>query len=148
MFELVNKHDQAAVIKVVGVGGGGCNAVDYMYKSSVHGVEFICANTDVQALTASNVPTQLQLGSSITKGLGAGAVPETGRKAALEDRETILGVLDGADMVFLTAGMGGGTGTGATPIIAQAAREKGRPHGRSGDPPVRERGLAPRPVRR
>lgn len=124
-FELISRHDRPAVIKVIGVGGGGSNAVDYMYKSSVHGVEFVCANTDMQALANSDVPTQLQLGSSITKGLGAGAVPETGRKAALEDREALLDVLDGADMVFLTAGMGGGTGTGATPVIAQAAREKG-----------------------
>ena len=148
MFELVNKHDQAAVIKVIGVGGGGCNAVDYMYKSSVHGVEFICANTDVQALTASNVPTQLQLGSSITKGLGAGAVPETGRKAALEDRETMLGVLDGADMVFLTAGMGGWHRYRRDADHRTGSERKRRSHGRSGDPPVRERGLATRPVRR
>lgn len=125
MFELINKQDQSAVIKVIGVGGGGSNAVDYMHQSGVHGVDFICANTDVQALHSSSVPTRLQLGSSITKGLGAGAVPETGRKAALEDREAILSALSDADMVFLTAGMGGGTGTGATPIIAQAAHERG-----------------------
>ena len=125
MFDIVNGKAQPAVIKVIGVGGGGSNAVDYMRRAALDGVEFICANTDVQALQSCGVATQLQLGSSITQGLGAGSNPEIGCKAALEDREAVLSVLEGTDMVFLTAGMGGGTGTGAAPIIAQAARERG-----------------------
>ncbi len=126
MFELMDAYSQnSAVIKVIGIGGGGGNALEHMLTGSIDGVEFICANTDAQALTSSSAKTVLQLGSHITKGLGAGANPEIGRQAALEDRDRIVEILEGADMVFLTAGMGGGTGTGATPIIAQMAREMG-----------------------
>ena len=126
MFELMDAYSQnSAVIKVIGVGGGGGNALEHMLSGHIDGVEFICANTDAQALTSSSAKTVLQLGSHITKGLGAGANPEVGRQAALEDRDRIVEVLDGADMIFLTAGMGGGTGTGATPVIAQMAREMG-----------------------
>jgi len=114
-----------AVIKVIGVGGGGGNAVSHMVNSSIDGVEFICANTDSQALKSSGARTTLQLGETVTKGLGAGANPEIGRQAALEDRDRIVEVLDGADMVFITCGMGGGTGTGAAPVVAQLAKEKG-----------------------
>jgi cell division protein FtsZ len=113
------------VIKVIGVGGGGGNAVSHMVNSSIDGVEFICANTDAQALKSSGARTTLQLGETVTKGLGAGANPEIGRQAALEDRDRIVEVLDGADMVFITCGMGGGTGTGAAPVVAQLAKEKG-----------------------
>lgn len=125
MFELVDHTPQNAVIKVVGVGGGGGNAVNHMVRSNVEGVEFICANTDAQALKKVESPTVLQLGSGITKGLGAGTNPDIGRQAALEDRERIAEVLKGADMVFITTGMGGGTGTGAAPVIAQVAKELG-----------------------
>jgi cell division protein FtsZ len=125
MFELVDVDNQAAVIKVIGVGGGGGNAVQHMLSTSIDGVDFICANTDAQALKNTTTKTILQLGSSITKGLGAGSDPEIGRQAALEDRDRIMDVLDGSDMVFITAGMGGGTGTGATPIVAQVAKEMG-----------------------
>ena len=125
MFELVDNVAQSAVIKVVGVGGGGGNAVKHMIGGAVEGVEFICANTDAQALSDISSRTVLQLGSGITKGLGAGANPEIGRQAALEDRDRIAEVLTGADMVFITAGMGGGTGTGAAPIVAEVAREMG-----------------------
>ncbi len=125
MFELVDNVPQNAVIKVVGVGGGGGNAVKHMIGNSVEGVEFICANTDAQALSDIASRTVLQLGSGITKGLGAGANPQIGRQAALEDRDRIAEVLSGADMVFITAGMGGGTGTGAAPIVAEVARELG-----------------------
>ena len=125
MFELVDVDNQAAIIKVIGVGGGGGNAVQHMLKGSIDGVEFICANTDSQALKNSTAKTVLQLGSGITKGLGAGADPGIGRQAALEDRDRIMDVLEGSDMVFITAGMGGGTGTGATPIVAQVAKEMG-----------------------
>lgn len=125
MFELVDVDNQAAIIKVIGVGGGGGNAVQHMLQGSIDGVEFICANTDSQALKNSTAKTVLQLGSSITKGLGAGADPVIGRQAALEDRDRIMDVLEGSDMVFITAGMGGGTGTGATPIVAQVAKEMG-----------------------
>ncbi|MFB9885712.1 cell division protein FtsZ [Balneatrix alpica] len=125
MFELVDKVPQNAVIKVVGVGGGGGNAVNHMVNSAVEGVEFICANTDAQALKDMGARSLLQLGSEITKGLGAGANPEIGREAALEDRERIAEMLQGADMVFITAGMGGGTGTGAAPVVAEVARELG-----------------------
>ena len=125
MFEFVDTDNQAAVIKVIGVGGGGGNAVQHMLSGSIEGVEFICANTDAQALNNSTAKTSLQLGRSITKGLGAGADPEVGRQAALEDRDRIMDLLEGADMVFITAGMGGGTGTGATPIVAQVAKEMG-----------------------
>ena len=125
MFELVENVSQSAVIKVIGVGGGGGNAVHHMINSEVDGVEFICANTDAQALNNLKTKTILQLGSNITKGLGAGANPEIGRQAAIEDRDEIADVLSGADMVFITAGMGGGTGTGASPIVAEVAKEMG-----------------------
>jgi cell division protein FtsZ len=125
MFELVENVSQSAVIKVIGVGGGGGNAVHHMINNQVDGVDFICANTDAQALSNLKAKTVLQLGSDITKGLGAGANPEIGRQAALEDREQIADVLSGADMVFITAGMGGGTGTGAGPVVAEVAREMG-----------------------
>ncbi|HTN29723.1 MAG TPA: cell division protein FtsZ [Pseudomonas sp.] len=125
MFELVDNVTPSAVIKVIGVGGGGGNAVNHMVQSSIEGVEFICANTDAQALKNVQARTILQLGRSVTKGLGAGTNPEVGRQAALEDRERIAEVLQGADMVFITTGMGGGTGTGAAPIIAQVAKEMG-----------------------
>jgi cell division protein FtsZ len=124
-FEIVEDQPQNAVIKVIGVGGGGGNAVKHMIKSSVEGVEFICANTDAQALEKIDARTTLKLGSHVTKGLGAGANPDTGRQAAMEDRERIREVIDGADMVFITAGMGGGTGTGAAPVVAEIAREMG-----------------------
>src|SRR3954471_3310826 len=114
-----------AKIKVVGAGGGGCNAVNTMIAASLDRVDFIAANTDVQALAANKAPTRLQLGQTLTKGLGAGANPEMGREAALESREQIAAVLEGADMVFVTAGMGGGTGTGAAPIIADIAKSLG-----------------------
>ena len=125
MFELLDTVDQQAVIKVVGIGGGGGNAVDHMVSSSIEGVEFINANTDAQTLNRSNADTILQLGANLTKGLGAGANPEIGRQAAMEDRDRMAETLRGADMVFITAGMGGGTGTGAAPIVAQLAREQG-----------------------
>ena len=125
MFEFVDTDNQAAVIKVIGVGGGGGNAVQHMLSGSIEGVEFICANTDAQALNNSAAKTSLQLGRNITKGLGAGADPEIGRQAALEDRDRVMDLLEGADMVFITAGMGGGTGTGAAPIVAQVAKEMG-----------------------
>lgn len=125
MFELMDTHSQNAVIKVVGVGGGGGNAVNHMVAATIEGVDFICANTDAQALKSSQVKTILQLGAGITKGLGAGADPEVGRNSAMEDRDRIQEALEGADMVFITAGMGGGTGTGAAPIVAQIAKELG-----------------------
>ncbi|WP_049723580.1 cell division protein FtsZ [Gilvimarinus polysaccharolyticus] len=123
MFELVENAPQNAVIKVIGVGGGGGNAVKHMMANNVEGVEFVCANTDAQALKDVDARVALQLGSSMTKGLGAGANPEIGRHAAMEDRERIAEILKGADMVFIAAGMGGGTGTGAAPIVAEVARE-------------------------
>ena len=125
MFELVENVPQSAVIKVIGVGGGGGNAVHHMITNEVDGVEFICANTDAQALNNLKTKTILQMGSNITKGLGAGANPEIGRQAAIEDRDEIADILSGGDMVFITAGMGGGTGTGATPIVAEVAKEMG-----------------------
>ncbi len=125
MFELVENYTPSANIKVIGVGGGGGNAVAQMIDASIEGVEFIAANTDAQALRQFKGKTILQIGSSVTKGLGAGANPEVGRQAALEDRDHIQEMLAGADMVFITAGMGGGTGTGAAPVIAQAAKEQG-----------------------
>jgi cell division protein FtsZ len=125
MFELMDTHSQSAVIKVIGVGGGGGNAVNHMLTGNIEGVDFICANTDAQALHFSEVKTLLQLGSDITKGLGAGANPDIGCQAAMEDRDRIEEVLSGADMVFITAGMGGGTGTGAAPVVAQVAKELG-----------------------
>ncbi len=125
MFELVDSVPQSAVIKVVGVGGGGGNAVNHMVSTDLEGVEFICANTDAQALHNMVAKTALHIGGELTKGLGAGANPEIGRQAAIEDRERIATALSGADMVFITAGMGGGTGTGAAPIVAEVARELG-----------------------
>ncbi|MEH6551376.1 MAG: cell division protein FtsZ [Pseudomonadales bacterium] len=125
MFELVDSVPQRAVIKVIGVGGGGGNAVKHMMSCNVEGVEFVCANTDAQALTDIDSKTQLQLGGELTKGLGAGANPDVGRQAAIEDRERIADILRGADMVFITAGMGGGTGTGAAPVVAEIARDMG-----------------------
>lgn len=125
MFELVDAANQAAVIKVIGVGGGGGNALQHMLSAQMEGVEFICANTDAQALKNSTAKTMLQLGVNMTKGLGAGANPDVGRQAALEDRDRIMDILEGSDMVFITAGMGGGTGTGAAPIVAQVAKEMG-----------------------
>jgi len=125
MFELVDNIPQNAVIKVVGVGGGGGNAVEHMLSSTVDGVDFICANTDAQALKNMHAKTLLHLGGNITKGLGAGANPMIGRESALEDRERIQEVLEGTDMVFITAGMGGGTGTGGAPIVAEVAKEMG-----------------------
>ncbi|HWU74972.1 MAG TPA: cell division protein FtsZ [Rhodanobacter sp.] len=125
MFELIDKLAPNAVIKVIGVGGGGGNAVAHMLNSNIEGVEFVVANTDAQAMTSCGSRTHLQLGGNVTKGLGAGANPEVGRQAALEDRERIEAMLEGADMVFITAGMGGGTGTGAAPVVAQLAKEKG-----------------------
>lgn len=125
-FELMDNFPQSAVIKVIGVGGGGSNAIEYMVSSAeVEGVDFICANTDAQALKNVSAKTVLQLGATVTKGLGAGANPEVGREAALEDIERIRDVLIGSDMVFITAGMGGGTGTGGAPVVAQVARELG-----------------------
>src|SRR6202158_4343571 len=116
---------QGAKIKVIGVGGGGSNAVTRMIRAKVEGIEFIAANTDLQALKLSQAPVKLQLGAKLTKGLGAGANPEVGRKAALEDTEKILEALDGSDMVFVTAGLGGGTGSGAAPVVANLASELG-----------------------
>lgn len=125
MFELVDNVQQNAVIKVVGVGGGGGNAVRHMLNSDIEGVDFICANTDAQALSDMDARQIIQLGGNITKGLGAGANPEIGRQSALEDRDRIAEAIKGADMVFITAGMGGGTGTGAAPVVAEVAREMG-----------------------
>ncbi|MDP5136054.1 cell division protein FtsZ [Rheinheimera baltica] len=125
MFELMENHSEEAVIKVIGVGGGGGNAVEYMVASNIEGVEFVAANTDAQALRNSSAHITLQLGANVTKGLGAGANPEIGRRSAEEDRETIKKTIQGADMIFIAAGMGGGTGTGAAPIVAEVARELG-----------------------
>ncbi len=125
MFELMDVDTQDAVIKVIGVGGCGGNAVDHMISSGLNGVEFIAINTDSQALKRNQAKLQLQLGNGVTKGLGAGANPEVGREAALEDRERIAELIDGADMLFITAGMGGGTGTGAAPVVAEVAKELG-----------------------
>jgi cell division protein FtsZ len=125
MFELMDSYNQQAVIKLMGIGGGGGNAVDHMVRTGIDGVDFICANTDAQALNNVQSKTTLQLGANMTKGLGAGANPDIGRQAALEDRERIQEVIEGTDMLFLTAGMGGGTGTGAAPVVAQLAKEMG-----------------------
>jgi len=125
MIELIDAQSQEAIIKVIGVGGCGGNAVDHMIAQGVAGVEFICANTDAQALKRNQAKVQLQLGTNVTKGLGAGANPEVGRQAAMEDRERIAELISGADMLFLTAGMGGGTGTGAAPVVAEIAKELG-----------------------
>ncbi len=124
-FEFMDTQSQSAVIKVIGVGGGGGNAVEHMVEQNLEGVDFICANTDAQALKNSSAKTAIQIGTNITKGLGAGANPEIGREAALEDRERIQEMLQGSDMIFITAGMGGGTGTGGAPIVAQVAKEMG-----------------------
>ncbi|MCI0667844.1 MAG: cell division protein FtsZ, partial [Methylococcaceae bacterium] len=124
-FELMDAYGQNAVIKVVGIGGGGGNAVNHMVNTNIDGVEFICANTDAQALKNVSARTIIQLGHELTKGLGAGANPEIGRQAALDDRQRIQEAISGADMIFLTAGMGGGTGTGAAPIFAEIAKEMG-----------------------
>ena len=125
MFELMEVTGQSAVIKVIGIGGGGGNAVDHMLSASLDGVEFVNANTDAQALRRSGVEKFVQLGESLTKGLGAGSDPDIGRQAAMEDRDKVSEILEGTDMIFITAGMGGGTGTGAAPVVAQLAREKG-----------------------
>ena len=125
MFELLDSCGQSAVIKVIGVGGGGGNAVQHMCEQSIDGVDFICANTDAQALKNMAARTTLQIGSTITKGLGAGANPDIGRQAAQDDQDRIREVIEGSDMLFITAGMGGGTGTGAAPVVAQVARELG-----------------------
>src|ERR1700681_3470449 len=125
MFELMDAYSQSAVIKVIGVGGGGGNAVTHMVSSGIDGVDFMCINTDAQALKHSKVKTALQIGCNITKGLGAGADPEVGRQAAMEDRDRIIELVEGCDMLFITAGMGGGTGTGAAPVVAQIAKELG-----------------------
>ena len=125
MFDLMDTFAQNAVIKVIGVGGGGGNAVEHMVGANIEGVDFICANTDAQALKKASAKTVLQLGGNVTKGLGAGANPEVGRKAAMEDRDRIAEYVEGSDMLFITAGMGGGTGTGAAPIVAQVARDMG-----------------------
>lgn len=123
MFELMDTSSDRAVIKVMGIGGGGGNAVEHMAESQLDGVDFICANTDAQALTGATARTVLQIGNEITKGLGAGANPDVGREAAIEDRERIKEAISGTDMLFITAGMGGGTGTGAAPIVAELAKE-------------------------
>lgn len=126
MFEFNDAGgSQSAVIKVIGVGGGGGNAVEYMLTQNIDGVDFICANTDAQVLRHSKAPITMQLGEEITKGLGAGSNPEIGRQAAYADRERIQALLEGSDMVFITAGMGGGTGTGAAPVVAEIAKEMG-----------------------
>lgn len=125
MFELMDAYSQSAVIKVIGVGGGGGNAVAHMVTSGIEGVEFMCINTDAQALKHAKVKTALQIGTNITKGLGAGADPEVGRQAAMEDRDRVVELVEGCDMLFITAGMGGGTGTGAAPVVAQVAKELG-----------------------
>ena len=126
MFEIIDQTSQeGAVIKVIGVGGCGGNAVEHMIVTGLNGVEFICANTDAQALRRSTAAMQLQLGSNLTRGLGAGAKPEIGRDAAMEDRDRIGELIEGADMLFITAGMGGGTGTGAAPVIADIAKSMG-----------------------
>src|SRR5690606_7007745 len=127
MFEISNDAENTrkdgAKIKVIGVGAGGCNAVNTMIRAGLSAVEYIVANTDSQALLANLAPTKIQLGSDLTKGLGAGANPEVGRKAALDDYEKLSEIIEGSDMVFITAGMGGGTGTGAAPVIAKLAKE-------------------------
>ena len=125
MFELMDSCGQSAVIKVIGIGGGGGNAVQHMVEGKIDGVDFICANTDAQALKNMAARTTLQIGSAITKGLGAGANPDIGRQAAHDDRDRLMEVIDGSDMLFITAGMGGGTGTGAAPVVAQVAKELG-----------------------
>ena len=125
MFELMDGYSQNAILKVMGVGGGGGNAVKHMVDAGIEGVDFVCTNTDAQALKNTRAKTTLQIGCNITKGLGAGANPDIGRQAAMEDRDRIVELIEGTDMLFITAGMGGGTGTGAAPVIAQTAKELG-----------------------
>src|SRR5215831_1341345 len=125
MFEIIDQNPQEAVIRVIGVGGCGGNAVEHMISRGLNGVDFVCANTDAQALKRATARTQLQPGSTLTRGLGAGAKPEIGRDAAMEDRDRIAELIEGADMLFITAGMGGGTGTGAAPVIADIAKSMG-----------------------
>ncbi len=125
MFEIMDTHSDEAVIKVIGVGGGGGNAVEHMVRHNIEGVEFVVTNTDAQALRKSGAGSTIQLGRDVTKGLGAGANPEVGRASAEEDRENIRAGIKGSDMIFIAAGMGGGTGTGAAPVVAQIAREEG-----------------------
>ena len=125
MFELVDVESQNAVIKVIGVGGGGGNAVTHMLRANIEGVDFVCTNTDAQALSNSEVETTLQIGAGLTKGLGAGANPQIGNQAAMEDKDRIAEAIKGSDMIFITAGMGGGTGTGAAPVVAEVAKEQG-----------------------
>jgi len=125
MFEVIENKKQKALIKVMGVGGCGCNAVDYMIEKNVTGVDFLCVNTDLQALQKSQANNIVQIGEILTQGLGAGSRPDTGKQAAMDDKEMIANAIQGADMLFITAGMGGGTGTGATPVIAQIAKEMG-----------------------
>ena len=125
LIEFENENDYSAIIKVVGVGGGGSNAVNSMVADNIRGVEFIIANTDVQSLDKSECPGKVQIGAELTRGLGAGSNPETGRNAAEESENIIRDMLDGSDMVFITAGMGGGTGTGAAPVISRIAKETG-----------------------
>src|SRR4026208_1240399 len=145
MFELMHAYSQNAVIKVIGVGGGGGNAVAHMVTSGIDGVDFMCINTDAQALKHSKVKTALQIGSNMTHGLGAGADPEVGRQAAMEDRDRIVDLVEGCDMLFITAGMGGGTGTGAAPGVAQVAKELGILTG-AGRTKPRDMGGRPRPT--
>ena len=123
--EFREAHSQSAIIKGIGGGGGGGNAVSHMVNAGIEGVDFVCAYTDAQAMNSARVKTALQIGCNITKGLGAGADPDIGRQAAMEDRDRIVEVIAGADMLFITAGMGGGTGTGAAPVVAQVAKELG-----------------------
>jgi len=125
MFEFDETIEQSAIIKVIGVGGGGGNAVNTMIASNIHKVDFIVANTDAQSLRTSKAPVKIQLGRQLTKGLGAGSKPEVGKEAAQEDRDNLIESLKGSDLIFIAAGMGGGTGTGAAPVIAEAARESG-----------------------
>src|SRR5208282_1171331 len=133
MFELMDSYSQSAVIKVLGVGGGGGNAVSHMVQAGLEGVDFICINTDAQALKHSKVRTALQIGCNITKGLGAGADPEVGRQAAMEDRDRIIELIEGCDMLFITAGMGGGTGTGAAPVVTRPFEMEGNKRSRVAD---------------
>ena len=125
VYDVVESAASPAVIKVIGIGGGGGNAINNMIKNSIQGVEFISANTDAQALSKSQASKRIQLGTNLTKGLGAGANPEIGRDAAMEEREAIADAIRGANMLFITTGMGGGTGTGASPVVAEVAKELG-----------------------
>ena len=133
MFYMDENNGFSAKLKVVGIGGGGCNAINNMVEGGLQGVEFLAVNTDIQSLNANKAAVKIQMGTKVTRGLGAGANPEIGRQAALEDAEQIAEQLKGADMVFITCGLGGGTGTGASPVIAEISKRNGRPHRRSGD---------------